>query len=531
MKGSLSRGVLPGLLRELFVAHKSGLLHVTRDSERRSVCFQDGRIVGAQASDPEDQLGAVLVRQGFLSQADLDRASEAVAREHKRLGGVLRDLGVWDAAKAEEALAIQAREILLKLFSWKDGAYVFEEHEGPDGAGDGDTTPKLSTGQLILDAARRVEDYPVVHEALGDLDRVLILSKDALLRYQNIMLTPADGYVLSRADGEMTAREVLQVTPFSPEEAEKSLYCLLCTGALEYGAAAEPPPPRPARPRAEPPPPMAAPIPPPPRPNPAAEEAARRGISARRREVLDKFEGLSTKNHFEVLEVPPDASPDKVKEAYVRLAKRFHPDSHHREAVLEDVEDMLQSVFIRVGEAYEVLRNPRSRANYEIGFKTRSPSAPQPVAAAAPSFASPAEQSQKDVDALRKAEKLVEKEKYWDVIQLLEGVVPRLVGKLKQRGRMALGRAYLKNPNWVKEGEELVRTVVADDPRHFEAYMLLAQVYKERGLRARAVAMLRKAVEVDPENERAHTELLSLSPESPPAEEGGGLIKKLFGRS
>jgi hypothetical protein len=80
---------------------------------------------------------------------------------------------------------------------------------------------------------------------------VLILSKDALLRFQNIMLTPADGYVLSRVDGEMTAREVLQVTPFAPEEAEKSLFCLLCTGALEYLPADEAParpapPPRPA---------------------------------------------------------------------------------------------------------------------------------------------------------------------------------------------------------------------------------------------------------------------------------------------
>jgi tetratricopeptide (TPR) repeat protein len=536
MQGSLSRGVLPGLLRELFVAHRTGQLHVTRDSERRSVRFQDGRIVGAQASDPQDQMGPVLVRQGFLSQANLDRAREIMDREPKRLGRALRDLGVWDAARSEEALAIQAREILLKLFSWKDGSYVFEEQPGQQEAGDDDTTPKLSTGQLILDAARRVEDYPVVHEALGDLDRVLILPADALLRFQNILLTPADGYVLSRVDGEMTAREVLQVTPFSAEEAEKSLYCLLCTGALEYGAPAEPPPPRPARPAAaprEPPPPpaAAAPAPPPSPPSPAAAEAARRGISARRREVLEKFEGLKAKNHFEVLEVPPDASAEKIKEAYVRLAKRYHPDSHHREAVLEDVKDKLQAVFIRVGEAYEVLRNPRTRASYELTLKTRTPAAPEPVAAAGPSPTHPAELSQKDVESLRKAEKLVEKEKYWDVIQLLEGVVPRLTGKLKQRGRMALGRAYLKNPNWVKEGEELVRTVVAEDPKHVEAYILLGQIYKERGLRARALAMLRKAVEADPENEAASAALAEMAPEPDPAEEGGGLIKKLFGRS
>jgi tetratricopeptide (TPR) repeat protein len=538
MKGDLSRGVLPGLLRELFVTHRSGLLHVTRGSERRSVSFQDGRIVGAQASDPEEQMGPVLVRQGFLSQADLDRAREVMTREQKRLGRVLRDLGVWDEARKEEALALHAREVLLKLFSWTEGEYAFEELSNDTGSTAEETTRTLSTGQLILDAARRVEDYPVVHGALGDLDRVLVLAGDAMLRFQNIMLTPADGYVLSRVDGEMTAREVLQVTPSPPEEAEKSLFCLLCTGALEYkpveaapSAAPRPaPPPRAAAPPrpAPPPQPAAAPAP------PVAAGADQRGLSARRREVLEKFAGLQAQSHFEVLEIAPDAGADKVKEAYFRLAKRFHPDAHHREAVLEDIKDKLEAIFIRLGEAYDVLRNPRTRANYESGLHARGPAAAAPVTAAGPGpvRADPADQSRRDTEALRKAEKLVEQEKYWDVIQLLEGVVPRLAGKQRQRARMALGRAYLKNPNWLKEGEELVRQVVAEDPRHAPAHLLLGQLYKERGLKARALSMLRKAVELDPENEQANADLATLTADiPPPAPESGGLLKKLFGRS
>ncbi len=526
MKGNLSRGVLPGLLRELFVTHRSGLLHVTRGTERRSVRFQDGRIVGAQASDPEEQMGPVLVRQGFLSQADLDRAREVMTREQKRLGRALRDLGVWDEARKEEALALHAREVLLKLFSWTEGEYAFEELPADAGAAADETTRKLSTGQLILDAARGVEDYPVVHEALGDLDRVLVLASDAMLRFQNIMLTPADGFVLSRVDGEMTAREVVQVTPFSPEEAEKSLFCLLCTGALEYNPAEAAPR---AAPRPAPPPQPAAAAPP-----PGAAGAQQRGLSARRREVLEKFAGLKTQSHFEVLEIAPDAAADSVKDAYFRLAKRFHPDAYHREAVLEDIKDKLDAIFIRLGEAYDVLRNPRTRASYESGLHARAPAAAAPVVAAGPGpvMVDQAQQSQRDTVALRKAEKLVEQQKYWDVIQLLEGVVPRLAGKQRQRARMALGRAYLKNPNWLKEGEELVRQVVAEDPTHAAAYLLLGQLYKERGLKARALSMLRKAVELDPENEQANADLATLAGDiPPPVQESGGLLKKLFGRS
>jgi hypothetical protein len=532
MKGNLTRGVLPGLLRELFVDHKTGLLHVTRGPERRSVRFQDGRIVGAHASDTDDQMGPVLVRQGFLSQADLDRAREVTAREPKRLGRALRDIGVWDDARKEEALALHAREVLLKLFSWTEGEYVFEDLPAESGGAADDTTRRLSTSQLILDAARRVEDYPVVHDALGDLDRVLALPADVLLRFQDMMLTPADGYVLSRVDGEMTAREVLQVTPFPAEEAEKSLFCLLCTGALEYKPAAPPParlrPAPPARPEPPPKPATAPPTPPP------APETAQRGLSARRREVLDKFAGLKARNHFEVLEIEPDIGPDGVKDAYFRLARRFHPDSHHREVVLEDIKDKLEAIFIRLGEAHDVLRNPRTRAAYETSLKARGPAPPVPVTAAGPGPVpiDPAAQLQRDTTALRKAEKLVEQEKYWDVIQLLEGVAPRLTGRLRQRARMALGRAYLKNPNWVKEGEELIRQVVAEDPKHAAAYLLLGHLYNDRGLKARAVSMLRKAVELEPENEQAGAVLATLVTDVPaPAEEGGGILKKLFRRS
>jgi len=154
----------------------------------------------------------------------------------------------------------------------------------------------------------------------------------------------------------------------------------------------------------------------------------------RRREIMDAFEGLKQRTHFEVLDLKRGATDAQVKDAYFRLARRFHPDVHH-DASLADLRDKLEAVFIRLGEAYEVLKNPRTRASYEerlgsVGFVPGAPPPPEPPAPPP----DPAEELRKAQEAIRIGEKLYEKEKFWDAIQVLEPAVPIVTGRMKQRG-------------------------------------------------------------------------------------------------
>ncbi len=572
MHGSLSEGALPGLLRELYVGRKTGMLYFVRGEERRGVRFRKGNIVRGDTNVKDERLGETLVRLGMLTQVDLDRATELVVLEKKRLGTVLIELGVLDKDKLDDVIAIHVREILLKVFEWSEGNWSFEDQD-PEATVDEDITLRLSTGEMILEAVRRVQDPDVIRYALGDVDRVLGLSSDPLLRFQRITLSPADGYLLSRIDGTLSAREVMQLIPMVAEETQRSLLGLLCTGVVEYlplpprkpAPAAPPkavaPPPRPAPP--PPPPPSPAPavaapaaVPsPPPAPAPAPPSAASRPTappaatagateepapSGRRQEIVEAYDGLKTRNHFEILGIPKASNEAQVKEAYFRLAKRFHPDVQHDPA-LADLRDKLEAVFIRLGEAYEVLRNPRSRSSYESDLASRTPRAPSAPApssgpAEAPGAADPSLEARLVDDAIRKAEKRFAEEKYWDAIQLLEPVVPRAQAKLKQKARVLLARAYLKNPHWVKRAEEMLQTVVHDDPRCADAYVVLGHIYKSGGLKSRALSMFRKALELRPDSEELAAEVAALggtgeepSPEG--GESGGGLLKKLFGRT
>lgn len=62
-------------------------------------------------------------------------------------------------------------------------------------------------------------------------------------------------------------------------------------------------------------------------------------------------------NHYQTLEVDPAATQAEIKSAYRRLAKLFHPDSHHQMANHERI--------AQVNEAYAVLKDPRRRLTYD----------------------------------------------------------------------------------------------------------------------------------------------------------------------
>jgi curved DNA-binding protein CbpA len=572
MQGTLSPGVLPGLLRDLYVGRKSGTLHFTHASERRSVRLHRGHIIHASTNVASDRLGDTLVRLGKLNPADHLRCEELLTREKKRLGQALQQLGLMTKQQVEEALALHVREVLISVFAWHEGAYGFEEQA--ELASDEEVAQGLSTGEMILEAVRQVTDPDVVRYALGDINRVLAQSTDPLLRFQKIMLSPVDGFLLSRVDGTTSAREVIDLAPVPPDEAEKSLFGLLCTGTVEY--APGPPKPKPKREatgrfrlkkdagRIKPAEGAARPPAPPPPPPPTAEVEKEKAVKARRQEITEIADGLKTRTHFEVLGIPRASTEAQVKEAYFKLAKRFHPDTEH-DPSLKDLAGQIEAVFIRIGEAYEVLRNPRTRASYEErlgpsrpvvtsggptvvvgasspGTPQQHPSPAQPVAPASPPrpAAQPvpkdaATSPQAIENAVRQAEKALLQEKYWDVIQLIEPHLAEAKGKFKVRAQLAIAKAYLKNPNWRKRAEEELLRVVAADPASFEAYLLLGGIYKAMGLKARASSMYRKALELKPDSEEAAAALTELGggpAEAPsPSPSSGSFLKKLFKKS
>lgn len=63
------------------------------------------------------------------------------------------------------------------------------------------------------------------------------------------------------------------------------------------------------------------------------------------------------KDYYAILEVPKTASSNSIRDAYRRLAKKYHPDVNS--------EPNAENFFKEVNEAYETLGDPEKRAHYD----------------------------------------------------------------------------------------------------------------------------------------------------------------------
>ncbi|MDG6221493.1 MAG: DnaJ domain-containing protein, partial [Candidatus Thermoplasmatota archaeon] len=69
------------------------------------------------------------------------------------------------------------------------------------------------------------------------------------------------------------------------------------------------------------------------------------------------------RDYYEVLDVDKNASPEEIKRAYRKMAKRYHPDMNRENS--KEAEEK----FKEVSEAYEVLADADKRAAYDrYGF-------------------------------------------------------------------------------------------------------------------------------------------------------------------
>ncbi len=85
-----------------------------------------------------------------------------------------------------------------------------------------------------------------------------------------------------------------------------------------------------------------------------------------REQVLSWLEVLDDTSYYDLLGVLEIADDAAIQSAFHEFSQSFHPDSHRGRA--PEIREAVTIIFKRGAEAYRVLRDPRSRAAYDLSL-------------------------------------------------------------------------------------------------------------------------------------------------------------------
>jgi len=164
-QGSLAERDFPELVCTLHERRWSGTLTLTHAGVGKSIKVQDGRIVFASSTSPDERLGELLLRRGRISLQQFVDAARAIA-PGKRLGAILVERGLLEPKDLIKAVVDHTQEIVYGAFLWTEGQYRLLEGE----TGSEDITLRISTPDIIFEGIRRIQAWSRIHRGVGGLD-------------------------------------------------------------------------------------------------------------------------------------------------------------------------------------------------------------------------------------------------------------------------------------------------------------------------------------------------------------------------
>jgi hypothetical protein len=251
LTGSLEDFSLSDIFRLLSFTKKTGRLEVYRSAGDGRVFFRDGEVYFAQSSLKKDPLGQKLVRSGALSEGQLQKALDLHATTGERVGEILLRGGAISEQQLSAAVREQIEDAVFDLLCWGVGEFAFEPHERFTV----EIPISVSVENLIIEAARRLDELEVIHRRIPSSDVVLAVAPSPPEGATQINITPDEWRLLALVDGIRTVGEIAQAAGLDEFAGLRTLYGLVSSGLVDVislGAHEAPSPT--ARPRLLPPP-------------------------------------------------------------------------------------------------------------------------------------------------------------------------------------------------------------------------------------------------------------------------------------
>jgi hypothetical protein len=235
--GTLADHDLSGVVQWLYEKRRTGILSLTSDDVAKTLTLQDGRIVFAASTNPDDRLGEMLLRRGRLTLRAFADASAAI-EPGRRLGTVLVGMGILEPSELADVISDHTREIVYSAFVLDEGRYTFKE--GPPAA----EVLKINvrTPNLILGGIGRIESWSRIDGALGGVDAVYCRAQSADRVLPDMMLSPEMRAVAASLDTPQRVGDICDRSSLPDIDVCRALWAFRVLGVARQVDVAPPSP-------------------------------------------------------------------------------------------------------------------------------------------------------------------------------------------------------------------------------------------------------------------------------------------------
>jgi Flp pilus assembly protein TadD len=229
IRGSLKEASLPDVLQLLSMGKKTGCLSVGHRGSFGYIFFDKGRIVYASIVNRRDRLGDMLVKNGMISQEQLDRAVDAqIRRRDKKLGELLVEQRSLSPDQLSQFLKVQIEEAVYFLFTWTEGTFNFEPDVMPS---EQDTLVSIGPESLLLEGARRVDEWSLIEKKIPSFDIVFEIDREQL-GANEAKLTNEQRVVLKLINGVRDVHAIFEESGLVEFDAAKAMYGLATANCI-----------------------------------------------------------------------------------------------------------------------------------------------------------------------------------------------------------------------------------------------------------------------------------------------------------
>jgi len=227
IKGSLKEASLPDVLQLLAMGKKTGCLSVTHRSNFGYIYFDKGRISYASIVYRRDRLGDMLVKNGVISVEELEVAVMAQGkRREKRIGELLVESNALTREELHQYVRRQIEEAVYYLFTWTQGTFNFEADVHPE---EQDLLVSINPESLLLEGARRVDEWSLIEKKIPSLDLVFDLDRAKFIE-SGVELPRDQQVILDLLDGRRDVATVIEESGLGEFDVGKAIYGLVTAG-------------------------------------------------------------------------------------------------------------------------------------------------------------------------------------------------------------------------------------------------------------------------------------------------------------